>query len=343
MKKGITKSVLFGLLVFCMLPVLIITCDSSGGGTDSNGVTDIKGIWLAQWEGRETYQYTENPDDVADAFILEIGSADIQAVFYLYSEQVGGFKGTYTDNGDEIVVNVSHTWNNEVYWMAVEEETVYEIPYSLSGASLMVTGQDPVEPVIGMEKKEFSRKAGFATDWYWLGDGESQMRLLDLNSDGTFFHYQGDASTDSGNWDASDDFLRITSTQNEGNYGYLYNLYESGNSILLDKYGDIYSKEFYNITFDMEKEGVDGRSVFVTMELVIGDEEEICHEYQEGDSFEGISASVDMSVSGGKYYIFVEIYIDPGSSYEYYRGLIIDSDYTLIIEDEDWTHHATPQ
>jgi hypothetical protein len=344
MKKGITKGVLFGLLVFCMLPALIITCDSSGGGTEDTGLTGITGIWLVQWESEEPYQYTEDPDDVTDAFILEIGETDIQAVFYLYSEQVGGFKGTYTDNGDVIVVNVSHTWNNVVYWMAVEEETVYEIPYSLSGASLMVTGSDPLETVIGMEKKDFSMKAGFAADWYWLGDGESQMRLLDLSSDGKFTHFQGDASTDSGIWDASDDFLRITSTYDEANYGYLFNLYESGNSVLLDIYGDIYSKEFYDLTVDMEKTGVDGITVHLIAILFCNNEER--HYYGIDTDFAAGSANETLSqISAGEYKF--SAHIDTNNNYElndnefFYDSdpvnlLIIDSNRTLTIQEEDW-------
>ncbi|MDX9800730.1 MAG: hypothetical protein RBT69_05265 [Spirochaetia bacterium] len=345
MKKNTIKTIFIASLVLWVLTSLTITCSNSAGGGGGNGDEDanLTGIWFVQWDSENPYQYTEVAENLADAFILEIGETDIKAVFYLNSEQVGGFKGTYAVNGDEIVVDVSHTWNDEDYWLETEEETVDNLTYSLNGSNLLVTGQDPLETIIEMGKKVFSVKPEYSVAWQWLSDGESSPMQLELNSDGTCNNYSGDAITLSGIWDASDDFLRITSTEgDEEIYGYLFNFYESGSSVLLSLSGDIYSKELHDITVNMEKEDPEGNCI-ISATLIVSEEENLYHSYETDASFEGNNASAALEdASGGEYWISAFIDADGDSvfdngEYNYnFDHLIIDSDTIITIENGDW-------
>ncbi len=122
------------------------------------------------------------------------------------TEQVGGFKGTYSISDDEIVVSVTHTWNEEWDWEGEndpvwnEESDEYVFLFTPGSSTLAVT--DFYEEVIVMDKITFG-KPDFLSDppFGWF-DGESVYLAFEVTGENPYSYVWG-SQYKLGTWDAS--------------------------------------------------------------------------------------------------------------------------------------------
>ena len=245
------KKVTSGLMLRYLIIVLVITGGFfTGCGSDSSDgsitADDVKGTWIKVWEG-DPYAYSETGE--ADTLIFDIGDSDIQAVFYLETAQVGGFKGTYSITDDEIIVSVTETWNEDFDWIDGNvpkwnaEIDEYSFPFTTGSGSLSITGSD--ETVIEMDKISFSIQPELTGYWekeeelMVMSPSRSPSRasapaeyIIYLSFNGEY-EREWDFDYYSGSWEASDygnGFLRTIITDytdsvdsfSDLDYGFLY-------------------------------------------------------------------------------------------------------------------------
>ncbi|MCP5514185.1 MAG: hypothetical protein H7A26_01835 [Spirochaetales bacterium] len=213
MKKIISSPLMLIFSILILTGVFYSGCNSDTA-SDGGGITagDVIGTWIKVWEG-DPYQLPSGTD--ADTLIFDIGESELEAVFYQNTEQVGGFRGTYEISDDEIVVSVTHTWNegydwNEgglPVWEIPDEPQEYKIPASPGSSTLAIT--DFNEEVIEMDKITFSRPEIFtnpeenSNGWEEEYDGH---RLFFDNEEVGSYSYDMNPGGDIdriGTWDAS--------------------------------------------------------------------------------------------------------------------------------------------
>ncbi len=204
MKKIISSPLMLIFSILILTGVFFSGCNSDT--TSDGGITagDVIGTWIKVWDG-DSYQLPSGTE--ADTLIFDIGESDLEAVFYLNTEQVGGFKGTYSISDDEIVVSVTHTWNEnwdlgdsgDPVWN--EESDEYVFPFTPGSNTLAVT--DSYEEVIVMDKITFG-KPDFLSDppygWFY---GDSLYLYFRAEDEIPYTYNEPGNGIREGTWDAS--------------------------------------------------------------------------------------------------------------------------------------------
>ena len=333
----------------CLLLAFTISCSDNLTESDETTENDeniFTGTWVKIWEG-ETYNYTPSGEEEADALVFDIGDSDFRAVFYLNSEQVGGFTGSYTVEEDEIIVTVQYLWNsNEEFWEVPEESTIYNFPFELEGNYLAVIGYDPDLTQIELTKTAFRNPLPLSIDW--TGAEGNEGSVLYLNADGTFRYDDGGDSSLDGTWDCSDYLFRIVTVFDEEiSRGYLYNyelydetdLYIDGGGVIAGGYA-----KTHTLTVSMEDpDGTANNGVRVYIDLGNGEGSE----YSDSALFSGGAAEIFFPAVKEKEYLFNAFideiengYKDSNEFYYSLEWILIDEDTVVTIGAGDWDFPA---
>lgn len=110
MKKIISSPLMLIFSIIILTGVFFPGCNSDTASDGGITADDVIGTWIKVWE-EDPYLLPSGTD--ADNLIFDIGESDLEAVFYLTTQQVGGFKGTWSVADNAIVVSVTHTWNED--------------------------------------------------------------------------------------------------------------------------------------------------------------------------------------------------------------------------------------
>lgn len=342
-QKIFNAAVLFFLINLFL--AFIVSCSDSAQETDETIENLFTGTWVKIWED-ETYEYTPSGEETTDALIFDIGESDFRAVFYLYSEQVGGFKGSYIIEGDEIVVTAQYRWNNdEDFWEVPEVIPQYPYPFVLDGNTLTVIGYDLDQTPIELTKTVFGNPSSMSIVWTGVEEEVNDGDSLALSNDGSFsYEYGGDGPLE-GTWDCSDYLLRFFSIIDEEtaeSYLLDYELY-SGTELYIDGgewyiYGEYAVTHTLTISMEDSFGGVDD-GVTVYIELGIGEGSD----YAGSAVFSGGTAEVFFPAVEEKEYL-INAFIDENgdeimgiNEYHYNSDWItVDEDTSVTIYENDW-------
>ena len=178
-------------VLFFAFSFVLVSCSSNN---DDNVIIDdqtedIAGKWIGFYD-----QVITGPNDTpCDAIYFDIdNSGNIKILSFLDSEIAAGHLGTYSYEGEELTLNLTHDWaemlNNEDYLNWVSEPFTGTVYASVSSDGNTLTAGESASEAWTMHKIETTNlDDAFLGKWYDSDNGE-----LDINSTNTYEYDQTD-------------------------------------------------------------------------------------------------------------------------------------------------------
>src|SRR6056297_3417005 len=186
---------LFYLLSLVLVGAIVIfSAGCSDDDDDAAGITQdqIVGTWIGFYD--TVFEGPNGADCDAIFFDLDV-AGNIKILSFLGGEPAAGHKGTYSIEGDQIMVSLTHDWaekqNDEHYLNWVEALYEVAIYAAISSDGNVLTGGPSEEEAWQLNKIELSDiDDGFIGDWFDDGtDG-----LWKINTSGSYDYSEPDYS-----------------------------------------------------------------------------------------------------------------------------------------------------
>lgn len=152
---------LFNLLSIALIGVVVMF--SAGCSDDDENTDDIEEKVVGTWFGFFNPVIPEGPgDEPCDAVFFNLDAAgNIKILSFLEGDMVAGHKGTYSFNGDQFVLNLTHDWSEysptfQYYLNWVESPNAVTFFFETSSDGNTLTAGPSEEQVWQIKKIELS-------------------------------------------------------------------------------------------------------------------------------------------------------------------------------------------